>query len=260
MRPSGTVGRDRCHRCSTGGSAADDPRRGRSLAPVHAPSAHRPRRWNRTGRSGTSADASRPSLARGAPGREGSSRPQRGPGSPGAPRRSRADLEHIESATEGDQFLIDAAQVGVRARGPGDQHDVEPWDPRVAPCRLAQEPLRAVATDGVPDLPGGDDGQPGLVRPHRGRLSRSVSIRTPEAVDRQQFPGTTPPAAQDALDVRRPGQPSRTDRCGCWTEIGHAVSLARPRRRRLFTIARPARVRIRERKPCLRERRRLFGW
>ena len=39
-----------------------------------------------------------------------------------------------------------------------------------------------------------------------------------------------------------------------------ADSLARPRRRRAFTIACPARVRMRARNPCLRERRRLFGW
>src|SRR5581483_4687045 len=39
-----------------------------------------------------------------------------------------------------------------------------------------------------------------------------------------------------------------------------AVRLRRPLRRRLDTIARPARVLIRNRKPCTRARRRLFGW
>jgi hypothetical protein len=39
-----------------------------------------------------------------------------------------------------------------------------------------------------------------------------------------------------------------------------AVSERRPLRRRPVTIARPARVRIRRRKPCTRARRRLFGW
>ena len=38
-----------------------------------------------------------------------------------------------------------------------------------------------------------------------------------------------------------------------------ADSFARPRRRRFLTIARPCRVFMRARKPCLRERRRLFG-
>lgn len=39
-----------------------------------------------------------------------------------------------------------------------------------------------------------------------------------------------------------------------------AESARRPLRRRPDTIARPARVRIRNRKPCTRARRRLFGW
>ena len=39
-----------------------------------------------------------------------------------------------------------------------------------------------------------------------------------------------------------------------------AESLARPLRRRAATMARPARVRIRRRKPCVRLRRRLLGW
>lgn len=39
-----------------------------------------------------------------------------------------------------------------------------------------------------------------------------------------------------------------------------AVNACRPLRRRPETIARPARVRIRNRKPCTRARRRLFGW
>ena len=46
-------------------------------------------------------------------------------------------------------------------------------------------------------------------------------------------------------------------------EVGstdYAVSFARPFLRRAATIARPARVDIRVRKPCLRARRRLFGW
>jgi hypothetical protein len=39
-----------------------------------------------------------------------------------------------------------------------------------------------------------------------------------------------------------------------------AESLARPRRRRFRMMARPPRVLIRARKPCLRARRRLLGW
>lgn len=40
----------------------------------------------------------------------------------------------------------------------------------------------------------------------------------------------------------------------------YAESFARPFLRRADTMARPARVCIRARKPCLRARRRLFGW
>ena len=40
----------------------------------------------------------------------------------------------------------------------------------------------------------------------------------------------------------------------------HAVNERRPLRRRSATIARPARVRIRNRNPCTRARRRLLGW
>lgn len=47
---------------------------------------------------------------------------------------------------------------------------------------------------------------------------------------------------------------------GVSTAFGYAETLLRPLRRRAETIARPARVFIRARKPCLRERRRLLGW
>src|SRR6201996_3553671 len=43
-------------------------------------------------------------------------------------------------------------------------------------------------------------------------------------------------------------------------DSNQAVSERRPLRRRFDTISRPARVRIRSRKPCTRARRRLFGW
>ena len=44
------------------------------------------------------------------------------------------------------------------------------------------------------------------------------------------------------------------------TRVGYAESSARPLRRRPARIARPARVRIRRRKPWVFARRRLFGW
>jgi hypothetical protein len=52
-------------------------------------------------------------------------------------------------------------------------------------------------------------------------------------------------------------------RCACVGRAratDQADSLARPLRRRSARIARPARVRMRRRKPCFLARRRLFGW
>ncbi len=46
----------------------------------------------------------------------------------------------------------------------------------------------------------------------------------------------------------------------CDTAMDQAESRARPLPRRRLRIMRPARVFIRARKPCLRLRRRLFGW
>ena len=43
-------------------------------------------------------------------------------------------------------------------------------------------------------------------------------------------------------------------------EERQTASLLRPLRRRADRIERPARVRIRRRKPCTLARRRLFGW
>ena len=66
--------------------------------------------------------------------------------------------------------------------------------------------------------------------------------------------GSTTPPAQPRLPARRPAQPSVA------TRTGQALSCARPLRRRAARMARPARVRIRSRKPWTFARRRLFGW
>lgn len=52
----------------------------------------------------------------------------------------------------------------------------------------------------------------------------------------------------------------RAESTALHSQSDQAVSVRRPLRRRFDTIARPARVRIRSRKPCTRARRRLFGW
>lgn len=61
-------------------------------------------------------------------------------------------------------------------------------------------------------------------------------------------------------DGSRAGSPPRCACVGCARATDQAESLARPLRRRSARIARPARVRMRRRKPCFLARRRLFGW
>ena len=64
---------------------------------------------------------------------------------------------------------------------------------------------------------------------------------------------------RDAV-LRRPRHPVARRKHPARPASGHAVSERRPFARRLDTIARPARVRIRSRNPCTRARRRLLGW
>src|ERR1700733_4347200 len=61
-----------------------------------------------------------------------------------------------------------------------------------------------------------------------------------------------------------PNSADRVIRCRAGSTVvfrpAQAVSVRRPLRRRFDTTARPARVRIRSRNPCTRDRLRLFGW
>ena len=61
------------------------------------------------------------------------------------------------------------------------------------------------------------------------------------------------------MNVTAPS-PNRIKNSAIRDSRDQAVSLWRPLRRRLFTISRPARVDIRERKPCFLARFRTFGW
>jgi len=56
------------------------------------------------------------------------------------------------------------------------------------------------------------------------------------------------------------GSTERTERRTRRDPVDQADRRCRPLRRRFLRIARPARVDIRCRNPCLRARRRLFGW
>lgn len=111
------------------------------------------------------------------------------------------------------------------------------------------------------------DGRPGDVpRPTRRAYRQPVprvalSRRRPSGSERRcravPYESRASPSRQTQL----------TASCGCAREAptedltrDQADNARRPLRRRPDTIARPARVRIRKRKPCTRARRRLFGW
>lgn len=68
-------------------------------------------------------------------------------------------------------------------------------------------------------------------------------------------------AAQRRTEVHRSGDPVRPGEHARTASAGYyAESSVRPLRRRAARMARPARVRMRRRKPCTLARRRLFGW
>jgi hypothetical protein len=68
--------------------------------------------------------------------------------------------------------------------------------------------------------------------------------------------GSAHAATNHVTELSGPTQPVRSREHG----RDQAASRARPLRRRAPTMARPARVRMRRRKPCVLCRRRLFGW
>jgi hypothetical protein len=68
------------------------------------------------------------------------------------------------------------------------------------------------------------------------------------------------PSIDCGTEFRRPRHPVARRKHRADPASYYAVSLRRPLPRRLATIARPARVRIRSRNPCTRARRRLLGW
>lgn len=113
-------------------------------------------------------------------------------------------------------------------------------------------------------------GPPGDVRPPTRRACRQPVPRVAPSPRRRRNPGENArrcPAVPCESRASPPRQTQLTASCGCVREAppkdltcDQADNARRPLRRRPDTIARPARVRIRNRKPCTRARRRLFGW
>lgn len=110
------------------------------------------------------------------------------------------------------------------------------------------------ASGGAADASPGYAPQPAR-RPWRPRI-RPTSVLSHRASHEQPGSGV-PNACRNGLSAGTP----RWCACDCRVRARtQAESFARPRRRRDARIERPARVRIRRRKPCFFERRRVFGW
>ena len=114
--------------------------------------------------------------------------------------------------------------------------------------QMAKPPAHGVSGHCTPD--GAADHQPdsgGLIF---GRLRV-----TNELVHDNRWPRRTRPPPNGATEVLGSAEPVVGRQ-----HVGQAVSRTRPLDRRDFTIERPARVRIRTRKPWVLARLRLFGW
>ena len=117
---------------------------------------------------------------------------------------------------------------------------------KVPAHQLAKAPLDAVPGDRRADRPADDESYPGRFPP----VQRVVPD---QQMAHHQGPTRAGPGAYGQRELR----------AAAHTGLGRqdqALSRSRPLRLRAATMARPARVRMRSRKPCVLARRRLFGW
>jgi hypothetical protein len=117
--------------------------------------------------------------------------------------------------------------------------------------QVPQPTANLVAYDRAPDDAADDESD----------LWQHIVVISPEQVDYHVWPAGAATAPNGQREVSTPPHPvpgrqhdeRRSDRAG------QTETRARPLRRRADRIARPARVRMRSRKPCFLWRRRLFG-
>ena len=133
-------------------------------------------------------------------------------------------------------------------------------DRRAAAARWRSSALHTVAHHGVAhrlahhEAHRGWAGLDGQRRRRRGGPRGGVfRLRRPSRT------ATARTARPDVSSMRHVGSTARPPRVGP-AEPGQTARLLRPLRRRADRMARPARVRMRRRKPCTLWRRRLFGW
>ena len=121
---------------------------------------------------------------------------------------------------------------------------------KVPAHKRAKPPLDAVPGDRRANRPAHHKSYPGRLRPVR---CAPLGVLADQQVAHHQGPTRSASGAHGQRELRAAAHPGlgRQDQ---------ALSWSRPLRLRAARMARPARVRMRSRKPCVFARRRLFGW
>jgi hypothetical protein len=252
--------RRRRPRSSTGCTAGPSTQPARCRAPDRASRSRSPRSSSRTGRSGTwAATAERSSAGTGRPLRAGAGREDRGVavlppaprprGGPAALRRSRgrSGQPRQRPAEAGVEVCAEPGEVSV-GRGRQSTHHDQAARRERRHARRHQRPqatLHPVADDGVPH---------GLRYNKTDRRRVAACARGRDVDDHGRF-SCAHTAAHRPAEVAGTAHAMRRGK-----HRAQAESSERPLRRRAARIARPARVRMRSRKPWVFARRRLFGW
>lgn len=141
----------------------------------------------------------------------------------------------------GEEREIDLACIRQR---PDDEHLTFHELAQPSTHDLPEASLGAIAHDGIAHGLGYDETH-----------ARSVGIiGNSQAVCHQVLGTHTDPGSEDSSELLAAADPV------CFSEHAQAEISERPLRRRAARIERPARVRIRRRKPCFLARLRLLGW
>lgn len=143
----------------------------------------------------------------------------------------------------------------LRESGAGNEHEIVPFRKRVTPInRLAQLALEPITLDGAAELLRHGDADATAFAFANIPMNVVGAVKT---VHNHEPMLRRPSVAIHPLEVCRAGESLPTRR-----RVSHAdqaLSLRRPAPRRRLSTRRPARVDIRLRKPCLRDRRRVLG-
>ncbi len=161
---------------------------------------------------------------------------------------ARPNLPPQQPADHRIQICGEIRMARVRGRGVRAHHKKATVRQRlkVPAHKRAKPPLDAVPGDRRANRPAHHKSYPGWLLP-------VPNVLADQQVTYHQGPARAGPGAHGQRELRAATHPGlgRQDQ---------ALSWSRPLRLRAARMARPARVRMRSRKPCVFARRRLFGW